>query len=273
LIEKVKKNLGFDEFSDGKISKLPLQIGCSNDCLYCHQKYRHCIRQKKENWNIITLNEKNFNINWENKITGLLQLNNTSDFIYKNRGNLLNYIRVIKKALSAFDEVQITTKADYRFISCLFSELLGHPDIHKLHIYFTITSEDDAVLEIFEPNAPNYQSRIESLELAFKMGVQTSLLIEPCLTNPISIINTCESFVSKNIWIGKMNYMTQIRNSILVPEDKKHYFDELKIFYKDNWDTIRSKVNSLNNPKIHWKNESSIKNERKGVIKYKTLDI
>jgi len=73
---------------------------------------------------------------------------------------------------------------------------------------FTITSDDDTVLEFWEPNAPRFKERLASLVYSYNRGFKTSVSIEPFLDyDPTELTETVVPFVTESIWIGKMNYI------------------------------------------------------------------
>ena len=71
-----------------------------------------------------------------------------------------------------------------------------------------IGSSDSNTLKFWEPNAPNFAERVESLKHAFSEGYQTSVSCEPMLDDNIGdVINQVSSFVTDFVWIGKANQL------------------------------------------------------------------
>src|SRR5690606_9825812 len=84
--------------------------------------------------------------------------------------------------------------------------------IENITFRFTIGSTDSEVLKFWEPGAPSFEERMNSLEYAFSQGFQTSISIEPFLdSNVEAIIEKTRTFVTDSIWIGKMN---RIKNNL-----------------------------------------------------------
>jgi DNA repair photolyase len=76
----------------------------------------------------------------------------------------------------------------------------------KILFRFTIGSSDSNTLKFWEPNAPDFAERLESLKYAFSEGYQTSVSCEPMLDDNIGdVIDQVSPFVTDSIWIGKMN--------------------------------------------------------------------
>jgi len=75
----------------------------------------------------------------------------------------------------------------------------------------TITTDDDSVRKIFEPNAPPIQARIETLKKLYKKGIKTYAFIGPVLPmNPESLAKQIKPYVG-SILIDRMNYITKVK--------------------------------------------------------------
>jgi DNA repair photolyase len=68
---------------------------------------------------------------------------------------------------------------------------------------------DDKILSYWEPEAPSFEERYESLCYAFTGGFQTSISAEPMLDadNIVDLFNRLERMVTDTFWVGKMNHM------------------------------------------------------------------
>ena len=79
----------------------------------------------------------------------------------------------------------------------------------KILFRFTIGSSDSNTLKFWEPNAPDFAERLESLKYAFSEGYQTSVSCEPMLADNIGdVIDQVSPFVTDSIWLGKMNQLS-----------------------------------------------------------------
>ncbi len=75
----------------------------------------------------------------------------------------------------------------------------------------TITTDDDSMRKIFEPNAPPIQTRIETLKQLHKKGVRTYAFIGPILPmNPDNLAKQIKPYVNR-ILIDRMNYITKVK--------------------------------------------------------------
>jgi DNA repair photolyase len=74
---------------------------------------------------------------------------------------------------------------------------------------FSIGACDDQILSYWEPNAPGYDERKESLIVAHQEGFQTSVSVEPMLDSVhiATLIGELLPYVSQSLWIGKMNHL------------------------------------------------------------------
>ncbi len=83
--------------------------------------------------------------------------------------------------------------------------------LKNAEVGLTITTDDDSVRKIFEPNAPSIPSRIKTLEKLHKEGINTYVFIGPALPmNPESLAIQIKPYVN-SILIDRMNYITKVK--------------------------------------------------------------
>jgi hypothetical protein len=110
----------------------------------------------------------------------------------------------LNNILTAGNEVLIVSKPHLEVIKEICSRFVSYKN--KILFRFSIGSADDNVLKFWEPNAPDFNERLDSLKWAFKEGFQTSISCEPMLDNHIEdVIDKVEPYVTETIWIGKIN--------------------------------------------------------------------
>jgi len=135
---------------------------------------------------------------------------------------------VLSKLLESENEVLVTTKPRInviRKIDKLFSRFKKN-----LQFRFTITSREDRLLSFWEPNAPCFKERMNSLIFAFKENYRTSVSIEPFLDyDPTELVEIVTPFTTESIWIGRMNYIPRRIPSM---EDVS-YYEEIRRNYKN----------------------------------------
>ena len=160
---------------------------------------------------------------------------------------------VLGKLLAADNRVLITSKPDPKIVREICEEF-GE---YKSHIQFrfSITSNNPQLLSFWEPSAPTFSKRIESLRYSFENDFDTSISIEPYLDYDLCpLIEAVSPFSTGSIWIGKMNYIPRIN----VPLRFEHEYEKIRRNYTA--EHIREIVNKHgNNPKIRFKDTMKMK--------------
>jgi DNA repair photolyase len=105
------------------------------------------------------------------------------------------------------------------------------------------------LLKFWEPNAPSFKERIESLKYIFAKKYKTSVSIEPFLDyNPTNLVKKVLPYSTESVWIGKMNYIPQtkirVSDRTFYEDIRKNYeIDHLTEIYDDfqNYRKLRFK--------------------------------
>jgi len=133
----------------------------------------------------------------------------------------------IRGLLNSNNEVLITTKpaaSIIREIDRLFSAFKS-----KIQFRFTITSRDDRLLRFWEPNAPLFEERMESLKYASRKKYKTSVSIEPFLDmEPEVLVAAVAPYCTESIWLGKMNYIACHPHDLA---NTKQYYEAVRSNY------------------------------------------
>lgn len=82
-------------------------------------------------------------------------------------------------------------------------ELLG--TFNDIEVGLTITTADDNIRKIFEPNSPAIEERIETLEKLHSAGLKTYAMIAPLLPEAEGLVTLLSEKVDY-VLIDKMNY-------------------------------------------------------------------
>jgi DNA repair photolyase len=110
------------------------------------------------------------------------------------------------KLLESGNEVLVTTKPRLSIIQQIDRLFCSYKE--HLQFRFTITSLENRLLRFWEPGAPRFKERMDSLKYAFERKYRTSVSIEPFLDQrPKRLVGLVEPFCTESIWIGKMNYI------------------------------------------------------------------
>ncbi|TFG14886.1 MAG: radical SAM protein [Promethearchaeota archaeon] len=219
--KKKKITLGTKEWASSNIN---LIYGCSHNCRYCYSKILaiRFKRKTEKSWKIMELNQEKLKKNYK-KRKGRIMFPTSHDIVPEFQEECF---QVLKKLLDAKNFVLITSKPHFEVIKALCSRFIDFKDL--IQFRFTITSINDDRLKFWEPGAPNFDERFQSLKFAYSKQYKTSVSIEPFLDkNPISLVKKLYPYVSETIWIGKMNYIKRNSNSI----GELGYYNEIRQNY------------------------------------------
>lgn len=227
--------------------------GCSNDCRYCYAKImtKRFGRATDETWKIMKINHVKVNMNYVKK-SGRIMFPSSHDIT--DDPDIENAcFSVLTSLLENGNEVLVTTKPNFSTIKKIVSRFHAYKE--RMQFRFTITSLDDNLLKFWEPTAPLFQERMDSLKFAFNKKYYTSVSIEPFLDyHPEELVRYVEPYCTESIWIGKMNY---IRRNNLTSFEQEYYEnvrknytlehleeiflnlkDDLKIRFKDSFGVL-----------------------------------
>ena len=226
-------------------------LGCAHDCRYCYAKAM-AIQYKRttpQSWKNEALRpgilQKKFR-----KRDGVIMVPSSHDITPAHLSECLTFL---KNILSPGNEVLIVSKPHLECIKAICKEFSGYKD--KILFRFTIGSSDPNTLKFWEPNAPDFAERLQSLKYAFSEGYQTSVSCEPMLDNNIGdVIDQVSPFITDKIWLGKANLLRS-RLALNGENDQVtiQKAEELMEWQTDkNIKQLYSKYKD--NPQIEWKN-------------------
>ena len=168
--------------------------GCDHACVYCYAssyipKFFNC-RAKKDL--IPRLKREVAKLKGE-----LISISNSSD-PYPNLEAKTGLMRKCLEILSKHDcKVQIVTKSNLVIRDIDF--LKKKPSMVTL----TITTDDDNISKVIEPNAPSSSERLKAAETLIRKGIPTSVHIDPIIPfvndNPKNLVETLASIGVKHI--------------------------------------------------------------------------
>ncbi|KAJ3448560.1 hypothetical protein M0812_01041 [Anaeramoeba flamelloides] len=230
---KIKKSHN-SQWSDRIYNILTADSNCKNDCKYCYMKAmkNRFFKTDLEDFTM-KVNEKKVNKGWRNnKLKPKLFMFPSSHDIFDQFVD--DYIHVSKKIILAGNEVLIVTKPSLVCIKQIINQLSDFKK--KILFRFTITSDDQDILDYWEPNAPGFEERLNCLKLCYKNGFNTSVSIEPYLKFPNTLIKKITPYINDYIWIGSMSGLNAMKN-IKIDEKKRlntlyHFDNTLKLVNK-----------------------------------------
>jgi DNA repair photolyase len=114
--------------------------------------------------------------------------------------------RCLKELLKKQFPVNIQTKS-----KLVLRDLDLFQEFEEIDVGFTITTDDERMTKLFEPNATPVKERLTALEKIHSLGIKTFAFVGPLLPgNPEKLIEKLEGKVD-NIYIDKMNYIYSIK--------------------------------------------------------------
>lgn len=244
---KIKTVHGTTEWANKNIN---ISKGCLNNCKYCYANSMG-VRFKQHaatEWQHETITY-NDSPKYDKLYDGRIMFPSTHD-ITPNTINAT--IDALERLLSSGNKILIVTKPRFECVKSLCDKF----DLYKEQITFrfTIGSVNNEVLSFWEPNAPSFEERLETLVYAFYSGFKTSSSIEPFLDNEVEIlIETLRPYITDSIWIGKAN---QLRlnltnngyNDLITKKRADNLIELYSTDYKfDLYNTYK------NDPLIKWK--------------------
>lgn len=180
--------------------------GCQHDCLYCYAKAMSP-RHKTidiQRWNDPIIRE-DYLMKGIGKRKKPIMFPSTHDL---HPDQLEHIIPFLVKLLHPGNKVLIVSKPHLEVIEAICKRLKKYR--HQILFRFTIGSAYEDTLKFWEPGAPSFQERGESLACAWRKGFKTSVSCEPMLDEYIDdVISNVRTFVTDSIWLGKMNDPTR----------------------------------------------------------------
>jgi DNA repair photolyase len=241
---------GTKEWADSNVNCLK---GCHNNCRYCYAKMiaKRFKRCTEETWQNMEIRHDMVNKTFH-KREGRVMFPSSHDII-----DIPPYhevcLSVLHKLLKSENQVLVTTKPRLKIIKEIIQRFASYHDL--IQFRFTITSNNNRLLEFWEPNAPNFNERFKSLQYAYNQGFKTSVSIEPFLDyDPLKLIHDVTPFVTESVWIGPMNYIP--RNNI--SDENLPYYEQIRRNYSlDHLQEICHKLDHI--PQIRFKDSMVIK--------------
>lgn len=224
IAKEYKDAIGTSQWSDMSYNILSTKSACFNDCRYCYVKpmFRRFKIGGDRNVTLTPdLDEKKLEKGWNSHSKSKVIMFPTSHDIFESIVDA--YIKVAKKMIGAGHKVLCVSKPRLNCIKKICNELKNSKD--QIIFRFTIGSDNNEVLKKWEPNAPEFEERLECLKYAFDNGFVTSVSMEPMLDNFAErTIEKMRPFVTDTIWIG---FVSQLPNTDL--EDITYEINKSKL--------------------------------------------
>jgi DNA repair photolyase len=200
--------VAIDEAQENITKGMSIQRGCENDCIYCFARhattrFASSFINKEQPWTepvkIESLKKAR-----AGQTTILFPF--THDITEINVNDCIDFV---KMQIASETNVIIVTKARRSVTTKMCEALKEHRD--QVMFRFTIGSMSNDTLIFWEPGAPSFEERIESIEIASEMGFDVSAGLTPYLdineddtVRLIEYLNGMDE-INRHVWISKMN--------------------------------------------------------------------
>jgi len=192
--------------SKSKVSDYTINpyIGCEHGCIYCYARFMKRFTGHKESWgrfadvkiNAATLLSNEI----KKKQTGRVWISGVCD-PYQPLEKKHKLTRRCLEILSKHDwPVTIQTKSPL-----VLRDIDLMKKFNEIEAGLTITTADENIRKIFEPNSPTIKERIKTLEKLHSARIKTYAMIAPLLPGAEGLVTQLSEKVDY-VLIDKMNY-------------------------------------------------------------------
>lgn len=195
------------------------------------------------------INMKKVEKGWSKHGNRYLFMTPTSHDIFDS--NVKELVIAWKKMIDVGHSILIVTKPSFPCVKYMCSNLGKYKD--SVSFRFTITSDNQDVIDIFEPLAPSFEERMACLEYTYDSGFNTSVSIEPFLTCPVSTFEHVLPYITGDAWIGMMNaFPSEKIIGYDFTDRETNAINSLKEQY--GFENVQRIVRKLRHePKVQWK--------------------
>jgi len=205
----MKKNKNVVGTNEWAVKTVNCCTGCSNNCRYCYARGigLRFKRTTYEDWGNCHIRQKDVDKKYP-KYNGRVMFPSSHDI---TPDNFQACLKVLGKLLEAGNEVLVVSKPYVESIRTICDDYA--PYRKQIMFRFTIGACDNATLSFWEPGAPSYEERKAALKYAFNACFETSVSAEPMLNAGYidDLVKDLEPFISHSLWLGKMNYLHNVR--------------------------------------------------------------
>jgi len=192
--------------SKSKVSDYTINayIGCEHGCTYCYARFMKRFTAHKEDWGEfvdVKINATNLlQREIRKKRAGRVWISGMCDPYQPLEKKYELTKRCLEVLLRHGWPVIIQTKSP---IVLRDLELLT--EFNQIEVGLTITTSNENIGKIFEPNSPPIKERIETLEELHSLGVNTYVMIAPILPKAEGLVSQLSGKVDY-VLIDRMNY-------------------------------------------------------------------
>lgn len=194
------------KFDDGSLAR------CKHGCRYCYvisiDNHYKFARREADIEEIIPLDEKKIKKRWRKPRNGekIIFFPSTHDIFVEM---MESYVAVVTKIINAGHEIMYVTKphidGTLKFIELFPPELKEY-----IHVWITISTDDNDIIRRFEKHTPLIEERIECIQLLMDAGFNVNIMCEPYLSDPTMFLDKFIPMINGIIAIGPVNYSRNI---------------------------------------------------------------
>lgn len=183
-------------------------IGCSHRCKYCYASFMKKYTGHTEQWGSFVDAKMNapemLRRQLKKAVKGNIIISSVTDPYQPIEGKYKLTKRCLEELLPYQFPVDILTKSPF---------VLRDMDIlkkfKKLEVGITVTTDDERIRKVFEPKAPPFEARINTLKRLHESGIRTYAFIGPLLPmNPEVLCERIMRYVDY-VFIDRMNYISK----------------------------------------------------------------
>jgi len=184
-------------------------FGCGHGCRYCYADFMCRFRKRKERWgsfvdvktNVPELLERQL----RRRPPGRVSISTVTDPYQPVESKYRLTRRCLQTLLDYGRRISILTKSDL---------VLRDMDLLKqfeaCEVGLTITTDNEKIKKLFEPNSPTIRRRIKALEKLKEQGIVTYAFIGPLLpANPAKLGEMIAPFAD-SLLVDRMNYRSKV---------------------------------------------------------------
>ena len=179
-------------------------IGCEHCCTYCYARFMKRFTDHKEEWGKFVDAKVNSASLLQGEIKkkkpGVVWISGVCDPYQPLEKKYELTKRCLEILLAYGWPVTVQTKSPL-----VLRDVETLRKFDEIEVGLTITTADENVRKIFEPNAPPVEQRIETLRKLHSAGVKTFAMIAPLLPNAKGLATQLSGKVDY-VLIDKMNY-------------------------------------------------------------------
>ncbi|MCS7143768.1 MAG: radical SAM protein [Archaeoglobaceae archaeon] len=214
-------------------------IGCSHGCIYCYARLYSEPRIAKEWGKIVVVKENISEIlmrEMRKKKKGVVGLSTITDAYQSIEAKERITREILRILLENNFKVSIQTKSDL-----VLRDLDILCDMNKfVDVGFTITTLEDRIAELIEPNAPKPSARVKALEKISAEGIKTWIFLGPII--PEVSEKSFEEIVELAKATKSSLYYDKYRVKPFMSGYSKELADKAK---KTDWKAIAERIKEL----------------------------